>query len=393
MQTHRTEIVLKDIIFDYITFNNPIFKNLLELLKNTILSPQEKFETEINVYGLSSTFALGGLHSNNTPKLIKEDNDNIIITSDVASYYPNLSIQNDIKPLHLGGSFSKIYKGIYEERKQYDKKNPLNYVLKIVLNSAYGLSSEKNTYLYDVAFTRAICINGQLLLFKLCEMIKEEIPDVQFIMLNTDGLEVKIPKRFKDTYFNVASKWEKLTKLVLEHSSYKLMAIRDVNNYLSIDTKGNVKKKGVFENEMDYHKNPSFLIIPKAVEAYFVKGLDYRNFINNHDDIFDFLGAVKKKSNFELNLYSFDGLIIKAEPQQKVTRFYVAKKGRKFYKDFKDGRRVGILKDWYVESCNKITNETIEEIKSNLDLRFYYKEVEKLITEIEKKQQLELCLN
>lgn len=388
MQTLHKNIKVKNILFDYYDFENPVFKDIHYELTKLVLTPEQKFEKVIDVYGLPATLALGGLHSNNSPIIVKEDKDNIIITSDVASMYPNLAIQNDLKPAHLGNTFSKIYNMLYQERKKYDKKNPMNYVIKIILNSAYGLSSEKNSYLYDVAFTRAICLNGELSLLMLCEFIKRKIPEARFIMLNTDGCETIIPRSKKDLYFEACAEWEKITKLVLEHGQYEKMVINDCNNYIAVDTKGYVKRKGMFEYDMDFHKNPSFLVIPKALEAYFIEGKDYKEFIKNHKDIYDFFGAVKKKSNFKLSLYKLENNVQKIEPQQKVTRFFVAKNGGKLVKDFHDGRQTKIMADWQVQPCNRVEDINYFE---NLNYTFYIKEVEKIIHSIEgNKQQLTL---
>ena len=382
-QTHRTKIAIKDIIFPYVKFTNPEFVNLHNLLLETVLTPEDKFEKILNVYGLEATFALGGLHSNNKPKIVKEDDNYVILSSDVTSLYPNLAIRNKVKPEHLGDIFNEVYEMLYEERKKYEKKDPMNYVIKIILNSAYGLSAEKSSYLLDVQFTRTICINGELSLLMLCEMVKSKIPEAEFLMLNTDGLEVRVPREKKDLYYEACIEWEAITKLNLEHAQYTKMVIRDVNNYLAIDTKGGVKKKGAFETEMDFHKNPSFLVIPKAIEAYFVKGQDYRTFIKNHEDLFDFFGGVKKKSNFDLNFYSLSDNKISSEKGQKVTRVYVAQDGRKLYKDFHDGRRVGVLTEWLVEPCNLVNDSNAEAIRNNLNYNFYIKEAEKIITSIE----------
>lgn len=384
MQTLHEKIPLKDIIFPYVKFDNPIFNELHKTLKEIVLTPEQKMEYTIDVYGLKATFALGGLHSVNTPLKVVEDDEWIIETSDVASMYPNLAIRNGLKPKHLGAYFNVVYSNLYDERKTYPKSDPINYVLKIILNSAYGLSSEKNSYLYDTAFTRAICINGELSLLMLCEMVKKAIPEAQFIMLNTDGIEVKVPRSKHELYLQVCAEWEEITKLQLEHGRYSKMFIIDVNNYMAIDIKGEIKKKGRFETKMDYHKNPSFLVVPKAVEAYFTKGVDYKEFIKNHDDVYDFLGAVKKKSNFSLMLYHNKSGTIKEEKGQKITRYFISNNGGKFIKEFTDGRKTGIHVEWLVETANNINEETICRIKNNVNYNFYIKEAEKIIFEIEK---------
>jgi len=73
-----------------------------------------------------------------------------------ASYYPNLSIQNGLRPEHLGESFTKIYNQIYEERKTIPKSNPLNGSYKLMLNGSYGKSNEDTSFFYDPMFTMSI---------------------------------------------------------------------------------------------------------------------------------------------------------------------------------------------------------------------------------------------
>lgn len=77
-----------------------------------------------------------------------------------------------------------IYESFYKERLKYPKKDPRNYLFKIILNSAYGLSNEENSYLYDPLFTMQITINGQLLLTRLLEMISLKV-DIKPLLVNT----------------------------------------------------------------------------------------------------------------------------------------------------------------------------------------------------------------
>ena len=98
----------------------------------------------------------------------------------------------------------------------------MNYVYKIILNSTYGLSNDKNSFLYDPQFTMFITINGQLTLMMLYEMIMEAIPEAIPLMQNTDGVETVIPRSKKDLYLEVCKQWEKITNLVLEHGTYSV---------------------------------------------------------------------------------------------------------------------------------------------------------------------------
>ena len=389
-KTLRSTIPVKDIIFPYISFKTQLFNDLLTNLKGTVLTPQQEYEKIFKVHNIPVTFALGGLHSNNASKVVTKQDGYVIMSCDVVSMYPSLAIQNNLKPEHLGDSFLTVYKRIYEERRTIPKSDPTNYIYKIVLNSSYGLSSEYNSYFYDVQFTRAICINGQLSLLMLAEELILQIPECQFVMLNTDGMEVIIPESKKDLYNNICKQWEKVTKLTLEFGEYEKLAIRDVNNYIAKDTKGKVKRKGIFgysmnkeDNEMDYHKKPNNLIIPKALEAYFMNGQDYREYIRNCDDIYDFCAAVKRNRDCKLILHTEKG----QTEQQKVTRFYVSKTGGKLFKHYISGklkgRKVGIVADYHVQPANDLTHSVKEDILSDINYNFYIKETEAIITGIE----------
>lgn len=386
LKTPRDLIAVNDIIFPYVSFDTPEFQKLLETFKNTTLTVDSKFERKIDVFGLRTTIGLGGIHSENEPRIVESTDEKVIMSSDVVSYYPNLAIRNNLKPAHLGNAFSKIYESIFEQRKSIPKKDPINYVYKILLNSAYGLSNEKNSFLYDSAFTRSICINGQLLLLMLIEKLKEKIPEIEFIMENTDGLEAVIPRNKEQLYIETCVQWQQLTKLELEHNKYKKMVIMDCNNYISVDENNDVKRKGLFDYNVDYHKNPSFLVIPKALEAQYVDNIDYRDFILNNDDIYDFCAGIKKKKDFELNYYSIEEGKTYIRPQQKVTRYFCSKKGGVLMKDYVDGRQISIESEQIVTIANKI-EENYDYI-SLLDYKYYFKETKKIIDKINKPKTL-----
>ncbi len=108
----------------------------------------------------------------------------------------------------------------FEERKKIPKKDPKNYVYKIILNSTYGLSNDENSFLYDPEFTMRITINGQLSLTMLYEMICEEIPNALPLMQNTDGLETMIPKQYEDKYMEIAN--ERISHFIKEKRQSKI---------------------------------------------------------------------------------------------------------------------------------------------------------------------------
>lgn len=91
----------------------------------------------------------------------------------------------------------------------------------------------------------------------------------------------------------LCKEWEAITRLELEEVFYKRMPIRDVNNYLALDNKGNVKRKGAYEYNYGWHQDPSATIVGKAAEAALLFDTDIRTFITQHRDPFDFMLRAK----------------------------------------------------------------------------------------------------
>lgn len=148
---------------------------------------------------------------------------------DFSSYYPHLSFKNKLHPEHIPEKvFSEKYEGFYKERKTYPKSDPRNYVLKIILNSAYGLSKDKYAYLYDPKWQLAITINGQLLLTMLTEWVVEATSYCKPIFENTDGAAYIIKRSEKHLVDEVCKKMEELSGIALEAQECKKLIMRDV---------------------------------------------------------------------------------------------------------------------------------------------------------------------
>ena len=390
LKTIRKEVKFKNIIFPYIKFITPELKKLLDDFNEVVIdcNPHSKqsFKYDINYNNLPIDLGLGGIHGCTKSGIYTPKEDEEIIDFDVTSMYPQIAIQNGLKPEHLGDAFSKVYSEMFLERKKYDKKDPRNYVIKIILNSTYGLSSEINGYFYDKKYTYATTINGQLMLLMFAEAVSLSIPDVKLLQMNTDGITFIYKTKYKDKLEKILQWWENNTKLTLEQVYYSKMVIMDVNNYFAIYTDGKVKKKGLFETEMPYHKNPSALIIPKALEQYFMNNANIDEYIKNPDNaIYDYCLGVKKKTNFKLNLiqnFNFAELI---QEQQKVCRYYISEKSDTsglLVKDFTDGRRVSVEANIQVETLYVVKPERKEVKYYNINYQYYIKECNKIINEI-----------
>lgn len=407
-RTYRKRIITKPLIFPYVKFNDPILKKAKSFYETLSFNPydvkhdnslgQKKVEKIFKYHNIDNmTIGLGGLHGCIKPGVYKASNYWMIRDIDVTSYYPNLGIENNLFPEHLSSTFCVTYKMLFEMRKKIPKASPINYIFKIILNSTYGLSKEVNNFFHDPKYTYTITINGQLLLLMLGEMMKEAVPDIVFYQFNTDGISAGFDPKHNEKITKVMKQWEKITKLQLEDNFYKQMVIVDVNNYLAEDLKGKIKRKGLFgysmnpeDKEMDYHKNPSALVIPKALEAYFVHNVPYTDYILSQKDIFDFCCGLKIKRDFELWKYWINleaGKLMKKRIKEQVFRYYVSKEQTSYKKKYRDdhpknpGQVNELEKGWCITAYNNHKVKPMKDYK--IDYDYYIEGTRKVVAIIE----------
>ena len=370
-KTERDRIDVKDIIFDYIKFDSVELNLILDQYNNLVL-PQ-KFKTTQEFGGVDYVFGLGGLHAA-IAGTHESDEDTMILSVDVASYYPNLAIKNRLYPEHLSEKFCEVYESLYDRRKSIPKSNPMNGALKLALNGAYGKSKDKWSFLYDPKFTMSITINGQLLLAMLAERI--QLAGGQIIMANTDGLECMINRSDYDKILNICKDWEKLTSLTLEYDEYRKMFVRDVNNYIAVNTDGKVKYKGDFEIEKELHKDHSAKVVRIAVENYVLHGIPVGVTIKNHPKIEDFFVYARCRKTSVL-CYEHNSKDVQL---QRMNRLLVVDEGHEMYKRFTDGRKISVYKGYELLDCNDMNS-----IKPfTINYNFYIEEADKLIQSVEK---------
>jgi len=324
-QTWRSNIPVAPIILPYVKFERPEFQAVLDTFRGaTITNTRAGFgDLSATVNGFTFDYGSGGIHGSVESQIIRSDDDFALIDIDVKSYYPNLSIKNRIYPEHLSEAFCDIYETMYQQRAASPKGSSINAMLKLALNGTYGNSNNEYSPFYDPKYTMTITINGQLLLSMLAEQLFK-IPRLQMVQANTDGLTVLCPRSYTNHLMDVCKWWESVTQLELEYVRYSIMAIRDVNNYLAVGTDGKVKRKGAYEYDIEYHQDPSALIVKKAVEQYIVNGVDVAVTIAQCADPYDFMIRAKVQRNCQL----FFG----DRQTQRITRYFVALRGEECYK-------------------------------------------------------------
>jgi len=300
-QTIRNSINLDEVILPYVRFEQPEFNRILTWLRSQIISETKGVFKDVHctIDGFQFDFGTGGIHGSVESQIVESDDYWIVEDWDVASYYPNLAIANNLHPEHLGKNFCTIYQDVYEQRKTHEKGTPENAMLKLALNGVYGDSNNKYSPFYDSKYTMAITINGQMLLCMLAEQVMR-LPELSMVQINTDGLTIRYPRHYQMWVHGVCRWWEDYTGLTLESATYKMMAVRDVNNYIAVYTDDSLKRKGAYEYELEWHQNHSAKVVAKAAEAALVHGTDIRTFILGHSDMYDFFLRTKVPRNSSL---------------------------------------------------------------------------------------------
>lgn len=427
-----------NIVFDYINFSSSVlekfklwfksqvvtdikgvFKKLplskIESIKDIVYIPKLKTKVldhlpDLNVVFDNNIFYIGsgGIHQSIENAIIKEDNLHGIIDLDVGSFYPNLAIRNKFYPLQLGEGFCVTYEDLYKRRSLYKKGTALNEAIKLSLNSSYGKSNSQFSYLYAPDYTLKTCVNGQLLLLKLIEMIKEVV-NVKVIQSNTDGITLYYKKSDLELILNTCREWEVYTKgLVLEDNYYSKMVILNVNNYIAEYTNGKIKRKGLFEYNPSLEKDHSMSIVPLALENYFIKNIPIEETILKEENINRFFKRVILKDKLhelwegkmetieiENSINKRTGLpkteikFVKTRRLQKVTRYLVTNNGNTLIKLMpplagKTNIRESNIEDgWLCTECNNLNEFDKKKLKKSINYDYYIKECYKIINQIQ----------
>jgi hypothetical protein len=363
-QTKRDSIDLNQVIFPYVSFERTEFQNIYNYLAARVITETKGVFKGLvaTVDGVDYKFGTGGIHASVESQVIHSTDTHQIVDVDVASFYPNLAIKNNLFPAHLGKEFCDAYLNVYKTRKTYPKGTAENEAFKLALNGAYGGSNNEYSPFLDAFYTMSITINGQLLLCMLTEQMLK-VPGLRMIQANTDGITYLCPHEYLDHTRAVCRWWEELTHLELEEALYNRMFIRDVNSYMAEKQDGGLKRIGAYahqtaeENpgtrELPYHKDWSARVVAMAAEAALVRGEDIREFITNHGDVFDFFLRTKvpRSSTLEWG----------GEQVSNIVRYYISRTGKPLEKVMPAAGPLGEYK-----RANKLTdaffNSVMEEI-------------------------------
>lgn len=409
MRTRREKVVIKDILFPYISFKTIDLIGFHEMLKGKVIhNTKKEFEYKLRFMGYDFYYGAGGVHQCIDRGIYKADEEWVIMDLDVASLYPSIACVNRMYPAHLGEDFFRVYKeGIVDVRlaekaKKENRDMAIIEGFKEAANASYGNSNSEYSWLYDPQYTMQTTINGQLLITMLVENLLISLTGAQLLQTNTDGATLRIRRDELDKYKEICKEWEGITKLTLEFAEYSAMYIWDVNNYIGVyaDHKKSPKCKGRFEWEdlqkhkhTHLHKNKSHLIVAKALFNYFVNDIPPERYLMENRNIYDYCAGAKAKSDWCFQQVCVVDQKIVHQDLQDTLRYYVSTKGCKIIKKNRtDNREIQLESGkWLQQEFNVYKELPWEEY--NVDESYYleqiYKEIHNIMPRRDSQTKLE----
>lgn len=408
--TERTSMSFKRVIFPFIKFQTKELQDMLEEMKKVVIYSigKDAFKREIKLGNLVYTIATGGLHSQDIPRELRSkliyndtstgehiwsnitDDSYIYVHWDISSFYPSIMDEYRIAPKHINeGVFVKLIHWLKETRitAKHSKedyidgipKDTLAQVLKIVINSIYGKLGFEKGDICDRLAVLKVTINGQLMIMMLCESL--ELAGIEVMSANTDGIVIKLHKRNKKLFEEIANEWKQLTKLDADSEEYKCYVNRDINNYVIEELNGKVSYKGAlnpFMYKVDLQKGYDMPIVAQSVVNYFLYDKPVMNTLYECNNILDFCKTQNVGRQFHVEFTDNKNNI---DVLQRNVRFYVSNKGGTIEKVHTENKnRNGLCAGQKVTVLNTLDDLNIQ--YRDINYHYYYKEALKIIDPI-----------
>ena len=364
-----------------------------ELNENGKLNVSLNYTTED---GYEMVFGSGGVHGA-VPSYIHIG---LFPMRDWGSLYPNTMVQFNLLSRNIPKDklhrYSDLLKQRMEAKYSGEETADIKGVevptwvmingIKLPLNTKFGASGAEFNGLYDPRNQFLVCATGQLIMTNMYELIKGK---AQFIQSNTDA-HAYIPNSEADdkAIDEALDEFANKIGLTLDKDMFREIWQKDVNNYIAVQPNGKVKVKGAIG--LTGGMKVSKAIVSNAFINYLVAGKDYKEFINECDELRQFQIITKTGWTFDRTVQrDINGNESEA---QKVNRVFAVKDPSKAVELFKvkEGQLVDIEADEFKNNASytkglanapmyyTISNEAIGDgiTIDEVDKQYYIEQVE-----------------
>ncbi|AXC33916.1 DNA polymerase B-like protein [Enterococcus phage vB_EfaS_LM99] len=346
--------------------------------------------------GYEMVFGSGGVHGA-VPSYIHIG---LFPMRDWGSLYPNTMEQFNLLSRNIPADKKHRYGDLLKQRMEakYSGEEtavikgvevPTNVMIngiKLPLNTKFGATGAEFNGLYDPRNQFLVCATGQLIMTNMYELIKGK---AKFIQSNTDA-HAYIPNSEADdnAIDEALDAFANKIGLTLDKDMFREIWQKDVNNYIGVQPNGKVKIKGAIG--LTGGMKVSKAIVSNAFINYLVAGKDYKEFINECNELRQFQIITKTGWTFDRTVArDSEGNEFNA---QKVNRVFAVKDKTNAVELFKvkEGQLLDIEADEFKDNISytkglanapeyyTISNEAIGEgiTIDEVDKQYYIDQVE-----------------
>lgn len=367
----------------YLDYKTPEMQQVLKdvLAANFIVSesgktllPKTLEGRDVRIGRMVFRMGIGGLHSQESSCAHFSDEHTAVIDTDADSFYPNMMLRLGLAPRHMGQSFLDVFGGIVSTRlkAKREKNKVVANTLKIVVNSTFGMTGSRYSFLYDPKVMIQVTLTGQLLLLWLVD--RAHVAGIPVVSANTDGIVVKLPRSRIPEWHAIVEDWRQMTGITTEETRYKALYSRDVNNYIAVMEDGGVKTKGAY-SASGPQKNPVFEICVTAAVEHIVKGTSVVETVRSCRDIREFLAARTVQGGACLG--DDDDAYL-----GKVVRWYMAAGSSDFIRTKKRNEKTGnYTRVANTDGCRPLM-DLPDEFPTDIDYQRYIDEAESILRDV-----------
>lgn len=222
---------------------------------------------------------VGGIHSTHDKAVCHvAGTADVMCDLDAASFYPSIILECGFVPASLGAAFVAEYRKIYERRLEAKRTGDkvTDATLKISLNGTFGKLASRYSVLYAPDLMLAVTLTGQFTLLMLIEWL--EAAGAVTLSANTDGIAVRYPREKDPLIKHVVERFGAVSRFSFEFTPYRVLAMKDVNNYIAVKPDRTLKVKGIYA-PLSLKKNPTAQVAADAVGRWLADGTPFEQTI------------------------------------------------------------------------------------------------------------------
>lgn len=272
---------------EFIRFKNKMLQELLEKVAEHTFNLSHSGHVRLPDFLGATTIkfgtgeyqlGIGGIHSVHDKTVCHVAGDDVICDIDAASFYPSIILECGFVPAGLGEKFINEYRTIYERRLEAKRSGDktTDATLKISLNGTFGKLASVYSVLYSPDLMLAVTLTGQFTLLMLIEWL--ENAGAVTLSANTDGIAIRYSKDKNELIQNVVNKFSEISKFIFEFTPYRVLAMKDVNNYIAVKPDRKLKVKGIYA-PLSLRKNPTAQVCSDAVGKWLAYGTPFEKTI------------------------------------------------------------------------------------------------------------------